>query len=105
VGRADDLRAQLAVAELEEALVAAKDADADDLGEVKADLRYARWVARGGPAVEQERLAAHERAVAERDRLVADNPALAGLLPALPAPHTNRAAAGLFARWLDTQEG
>lgn len=42
---ADDLRAQLAVAELEEELAASKDAKPTDL---KHDLRYARWKARGG---------------------------------------------------------
>ncbi len=76
---ASELRAALAVAELEEALVAAKD-NGDDLGEVKADLRYARWVARGGPAVERARLDAGDG-------------------------HTNRAVADLYGRWLTTQEG
>lgn len=48
---ADELRAQLRVAELEERLSAAKDPDSDDevTRELKDDLRYARWVARGGP--------------------------------------------------------
>ncbi len=44
---ADELRAQLRVAELEEELAAAKDGDAVT-AELKADLRYARWVQRGG---------------------------------------------------------
>ncbi len=48
---ADELRAQLRVAELEEQLVTAKEEDAVT-DELKAELRYARWVQRGGPAAD-----------------------------------------------------
>ena len=44
---ANELRAQLQVAELEEQLAAAKDSD-EVTPELKHDLRYARWKARGG---------------------------------------------------------
>ena len=46
--RADELRAQLAVVELEEQLTAAKGDGAVE-SDLKHQLRYARWVARGGP--------------------------------------------------------
>jgi hypothetical protein len=47
----EQLRAQLAVAELEEELVDLKDGgDPERLKAVKEDLRFARWVQRGGPA-------------------------------------------------------
>lgn len=50
---ADALRAELAVAELEEELVQLKDGgDPEQLKAVKDELRYARWVQRGGPAQE-----------------------------------------------------
>ena len=48
---ADELRAQLQVAELEEQLAAAKDSD-EVTPELKHELRYARWVQRGGPGVD-----------------------------------------------------
>lgn len=50
---AEELRAQLAVAELEEELTAAKDDDSVST-ELKAELRYARWKARGGHLAEPE---------------------------------------------------
>lgn len=50
---ADELRAQLHVAELEEQLAAAKDSD-EATRELKDDLRYARWVARGGHLADPE---------------------------------------------------
>jgi hypothetical protein len=78
--RADELRAQLAVAELEEQLVAAKDANGSAHPDLKAELRYQRWVARGGPAEEQELLTAGD-------------------------DHTNRAVADLYARWSAEQKG
>lgn len=70
---ADELRAQLKVAELEEELTAAKD-DETVTAEHKHELRYARWVARGGPA--------------EEAAAIADG------------QHTNRAVADLYKRWL-----
>lgn len=76
---ADDLRAQLVVAELEEQLAAAKDTDGADRP-LKDELRYARWVARGGPAEETARL---------------DD----------GGEHTNRAVAEHHARWLAEQKG
>ena len=79
---ADELRAALAVAELEERLVAAKEDGSADLEQVKAELRYRRWVARGGPAEEQQRLAD----------------------PQIGA-HTNRAVADLYGRWLNENTG
>jgi hypothetical protein len=59
----DQLRAQLRVAELEEALVKAKGGKKDVPRELKDDLRYARWVARGGPAEEPQKStqALHDR--------------------------------------------
>lgn len=80
MSRADELRAQLAVAELEEQLVAAKYSDGSAGSDLKAELRYQRWVARGGPA--------EERALLDDDE-----------------PHTNRAVAELYARWLAEQKG
>lgn len=74
VSRADELRAQAAVAELEEELVRLKDEDSPRLAEVKAELRYARWVARGGPDQEAAHLDEH-------------------------GEHTNRAVAELYQRW------
>lgn len=59
---ADALRAQLAVAELEEELVALKDGgDPEQLRAVKGELRFARWVQRGGPAIEETERAAEAR--------------------------------------------
>jgi hypothetical protein len=69
----DELRAQLKVAELEEELAAAKD-DESVTAELKHELRYARWVQRGGPAEEAAAVAANG--------------------------HTNRAVADLYQRWL-----
>jgi hypothetical protein len=72
---ADALRAQLAVAELEEELASLKDGgDPEQLRAVKDELRFARWVQRGGPAEEAAALDA--------------------------GGHTNRAVAGLYERWL-----
>lgn len=72
----EELRAQLAVAELEEELTGLKDGgDPDQLRAVKDELRYARWIRRGGPA--QETAALEER-----------------------GEHTNRAVAELYKRWL-----
>lgn len=46
----EELRAQLAVAELEEELAELKDGgDPERLKAVKEELRFARWVQRGGP--------------------------------------------------------
>ncbi len=50
---ADVLRAHLRVAELEEQLLAAKDSD-EVTAELKHELRYARWVQRGGPDADPE---------------------------------------------------
>lgn len=62
MSRADDLRAELAVAELEEQLVRLKDAnDPEALRAAKDELRYARWVCRSGPAVEEAERAAEAR--------------------------------------------
>lgn len=47
MSRAAELRAAADVAELEEQLAAAKD-DGSDTTELKHELRYKRWVARGG---------------------------------------------------------
>jgi hypothetical protein len=80
MSRADELRAQLAVAELEEQLVAAKDTDGSADRDLKNELRYQRWVVRGGPAEEKALLDADE-------------------------PHTNRATAGHYARWVAEQKG
>lgn len=67
---ADELRAQLKVVELEGELASAK-GDESVTAELKHELRYARWVHRGGPA---------EEAAADG--------------------HTNRAVADLYQRWL-----
>lgn len=46
----EELRAQLAVSELEDELAALKDdGDPEQLKAVKDELRFARWVQRGGP--------------------------------------------------------
>lgn len=75
------MRAALAVAELEEELADRKDGDDPDaLADCKAKLRYARWVARGGPQEEADRHAAGEQ-------------------------HTNRAVADLYARWQSEGSG
>ena len=50
---ADELRALLHVAELEEQLAVAKDSD-EATRELKDELRYARWVQRGGPDADPE---------------------------------------------------
>lgn len=72
----EELRAQLAVAELEEELAGLKDGgDPEQLRAVKDELRFARWVQRGGPAQE-------EAALAETGEC------------------TNRAVADLYVRWL-----
>lgn len=78
MSRADELRAALRVAELEDDLTNLKGEDetSPELAEVKAELRYARWVQRGGPAEEQARL---------------DDEEIGG--------HTNRAVAAHFERW------
>ena len=76
MSRADELRAELRVAELEEDLARMKDDDAPGLVEAKHELRHARWVSRGGPAEEQARL---------------DD----------GGDHTNRATAAHFKRWQD----
>lgn len=77
MSRADELRAALRVAELEDELTRLKDGEeSPELTEVKHELRYARWVQRGGPAEEQTRL--DDKAIGE---------------------HTNRAVATLFERW------
>lgn len=78
---AEELRVQLAVAELEERLVALKDGgDPDELRALKEDLRYVRWIARGGPAIEE----AAQAAIAKGEE---------------PAG-TNRHTAALYERWL-----
>lgn len=76
MSRADELRAELRVAELEDDLTSLKSEGeaSPELAEVKTELRYARWVQRGGPAEEQARLNAGET-------------------------HTNRAVEALFERW------
>lgn len=75
MSRTEQLRAELAVAELEDELVALKaDGEPDMLRQCKDDLRYVRWVMRGGPAEETAALEAGE--------------------------HTNRAVAELYQRWL-----
>lgn len=101
MSRADDLRAELALAELEEQYVQAK--ESGEHADLRDELRYARWVARGGPAEERERLDRHEQLKRERMRLVVENPEVAELVPPLPPPHTNRAVAEMFQRW--TEEG
>lgn len=79
MARADELRAALAVAELEEQLAAAKEGGGH-LDDLKRELRYCRWVARGGPVEEQDRLDADEE-------------------------HTNRHVAELYQRWLAERKG
>lgn len=97
----DELRLQLAVAELEERLAAAKDGDdSEELRAVKEDLRYARWVQRGGPAIEAAFIAEYERLTEKRTQLVAENPELDEHLVAPLGPHTNRHVAELYKRWL-----
>jgi hypothetical protein len=96
----EELRAQLAVAELEEELADLKDGgDPDRLRAVKGELRFARWVQRGGPAEEEALLAEHARLSAERERLLAAHPEVADQLVPLLDPHTNRHVAELYARW------
>lgn len=73
MSRADELRAALAVAELEDQLAAAKESGGH-LDDIKNELRYSRWVARGGPAEEAALL---------------DN----------GWPHTNRHVAEFYRRW------
>lgn len=79
MSRVDQVRAELAVAELEEQLADAKESGGH-LDDLKHELRYSRWVARGGPAEEQALLEAGE-------------------------DHTNRAVAEHYARWLAEQKG
>lgn len=96
----EELRAQLAVADLEERLVALKDGDdGEELATVREELRYARWVARGGPAEEQALIEDHARLVEDRKRLLAAHPELAEHLATPVDPHTNRHVAELFERW------
>lgn len=62
MSRADELRAELAVTELEEELVQLKaEGDPERLRVVKDELRFARWVQRGGPAIEEAERAAEAR--------------------------------------------
>jgi hypothetical protein len=97
----EELRAQLAVAELEEELADLKDGgDEERLRFVKEELRYRRWVARGGPAEEEARLAEHARQSAELERLAAEYPDVAAALAPVDPPHTNRHVAELYTRWL-----
>lgn len=92
---ADDLRAQLAVAELEETLAKLKDDGTPaELAAAKEELRYARWVQRGGPAAELAASEAYEAAV-EADPSLDVDP-LRGL--------TNRHVRDLLNRWLSEQE-
>jgi hypothetical protein len=75
VSRADDIRAELAVAELEDELVRLKDEGTpEEVTAVKGELRYARWLQRGGPEDELAALAA-------------------------TGVHTNRAVAAHYLRW------
>lgn len=75
MSRADEIRAALAVAELEEELADRKAGDDPEaLADCKTELRYARWVARGGPQEETARIEAGDG-------------------------HTNRAVADLYERW------
>lgn len=102
VPTSDELRMQLAVAELEERLVALKDGgtEVDErLVALKEDLRYVRWVQRGGPAIEADLIAEHARLTEERERLLAEHPDLAEHLAVPLDPHTNRHVADLYARW------
>jgi hypothetical protein len=89
VSLVDDLRAQLRVAELEEELVRLKDEDSPELAEAKHELRYSRWVQRGGPAEETAASEEYEARVEEDPGL--DTDPLRG--------HTNRAVRDLLARW------
>ena len=78
---ADALRAQLAVAELEEELASLKDGgDPEQLRAVKDELRFARWMQRGGPATEEAERAAEAR----------------GEVPV----NVNRHTAEMYQRWL-----
>jgi len=87
---ADDLRAQLAVADLEETLVRIKDDGTPaELAEAKEELRYARWVQRGGPTAEIAASEAYERLVEVDPEF--DTDPLRGL--------TNRHVRELLARW------
>lgn len=91
---ADDLRAQLAVAELEESLVRLKDDGSPaELAEAKEELRYARWVQRGGPAAELAASEAYEALVETDPKLDVDP--LRGV--------TNRHVRDLLTRWLAEQ--
>lgn len=74
MSRADELRAALRVAELEDDLARFKDEESPELAAAKHELRYARWVQRGGPAEEEGRLDDGDG-------------------------HTNRAVAAHFERW------
>lgn len=84
----EELRAQLAVAELEADFARRKD-DGEDLREAKDELRYARWVARGGPAEELAAREAYEARFADNPDLDVDP--LRGV--------TNRAVRDLLDRW------
>lgn len=91
---ADDLRAQLAVAELEETLVRLKDdGDPAEIAAAKEELRYARWVQRGGPAAELAAAEAYE-AMVEAEPLLDLDP-IRGL--------SNRHVRDLLARWRSEQ--
>lgn len=59
------------------------------------ELRYQRWVARGGPAIEEAHIAARREALA------------AGLpVPThLVSEHTSRAAGDFYARYSESREG
>lgn len=91
---ADDLRARLAVAELEEHLVRLKEEGSpEELAAVKDELRYARWVQRGGPAEELQAIEQYEERIAGNPDL--DTDPLCGV--------SNRAVAKLLERWRDEQ--
>lgn len=90
---ADDLRAQLRLAELEEELARLKDEDSPELAAAKHELRYARWVQRGGPAAERAASDEYETRVAADPNL--DTDPLRGL--------TNRAVREMLARWRTEQ--
>jgi hypothetical protein len=80
MSRVDELRAQLALAEAEERLAQLKQSgDAETLEEQKEQVRYARWVARGGPQQERDALARGDG-------------------------HTNRACAAYYTRWSAEQQ-
>ncbi len=79
MSRADELRAALRVAELEDELAGLKDGESPELVAAKHELRYARWVQRGGPAEEEQRLTDGYG-------------------------HTNRAVATHFERWSNETE-